>query len=113
PEVDVTFRQRPPENDEQIIEYFISRGPYRKLKRIEITGNRYFDIDTIRERMFLQPSSLQFRRGRYSEAFRRKDEETIANLYKSNGFRDVKVTSTVDNNYQSKAKAEKGPDTVI
>ena len=35
-------------------------------------------------------------------AFRQKDEENIANLYRANGFRDVKVTSTVDRNYQGK-----------
>ncbi len=42
------------------------------------------------------------RHGRYSEAFRRKDEATIADLYHSNGFRDVKVTSAVTRNYKGK-----------
>ena len=40
----------------------------------------------------MQPGGFNLRHGRYSEAFRRKDEENIAELYKSNGFRDVKVT---------------------
>jgi Outer membrane protein/protective antigen OMA87 len=53
--------------------------------------------------MFLQPASFLMRRGRYSEAFRKKDEENIANLYRGNGFRDVKVTSIVDRNYGGKA----------
>ena len=44
----------------------------------------------------MEPATFTMRRGRYSEAFRKKDEENIANLYKSNGFRDVKVTSIVD-----------------
>ena len=44
----------------------------------------------------MQPAGfLILRHGRYSEAFQRRDEESIANLYKSNGFRDVKVTSEV------------------
>jgi outer membrane protein assembly complex protein YaeT len=42
------------------------------------------------------------RRGRYSEAFQRKDEGAIADLYRSNGFRDVKVTCTVNRNYGGK-----------
>jgi outer membrane protein insertion porin family len=100
--VDVTFREPPPTDDQQNIEYLISRGPRRKLVHVEVVGNKYFDRDTIRERMFLEPSSIRFRWGRFSQAFRKKDEETITNLYKSNGFRDVRVTSVVENNYQGK-----------
>ncbi|MBZ5606387.1 MAG: BamA/TamA family outer membrane protein, partial [Acidobacteriia bacterium] len=103
PDVDVTFRRLPPQADEQIIEYSIARGPRRKLVRVAITGNRYFDRETIRERIFLEPSSFVVRWGRYSEAFRRKDEQTIADLYKTNGFRDAKVTSTLENRYGGNA----------
>jgi outer membrane protein insertion porin family len=53
--------------------------------------------------MFIQPAALSLRRGRYSEAFRRSDEENISDLYKSNGFRDVKVTTTVNREYRGKA----------
>src|SRR6266481_73641 len=53
--------------------------------------------------MFLQPAAFNLRSGRFSEAFRRKDEENIANLYRSNGFRDVKVNCIVDSHYQEKA----------
>ncbi len=102
PEVDVTFQELPLKDDTQTIQFFIARGPKRKLSHIEIAGNKYFTVDLIRERMFLQPSSLQFRNGRFSEAFRKKDEETIEALYKSNGFRDVKAVSTITNNYKGK-----------
>jgi outer membrane protein insertion porin family len=103
PDVDVTFREPPPENDRRTIEYFISRGPRQKLVQVEIQGNKYFDTDTLRERMFLEPSSLRFRWGRFSEAFLKKDEETIADLYKANGFRDVRVTSALTNSYRGNA----------
>ncbi len=44
----------------------------------------------------MQPSGfLILRHGRYSEAFQRKDEENIANLYSANGFREAKVTSSL------------------
>ncbi len=102
PDVDVTFRQLPPDNDRQTIEYFIAKGQRRKLVHIIMAGNRYFSTSTLRERMFLEPASFQFRRGRYSEAFRERDEEAIANLYRSNGFRDVAVSSTVANNFRGK-----------
>ncbi|HLJ15487.1 MAG TPA: BamA/TamA family outer membrane protein [Bryobacteraceae bacterium] len=103
PDVDVTFRRLPPENDQQTVEYFISRGKRQKLAHLTIKGNKYFTTSTIRERMFLEPSSFRFRWGRYSDVYQHQDEETIAGLYKSNGFRNVRVTSAVQNNYQGKA----------
>ncbi|MFL6415817.1 MAG: POTRA domain-containing protein, partial [Bryobacteraceae bacterium] len=102
PDVDVTFRSEPPRNDEQVINYYIATGPRRKLVNIDIVGNDYFLPETLEERMFLRTKALGLRYGRYSEAFRSKDEEAIENLYQANGFRDVKVTSTVDPNYKGK-----------
>jgi outer membrane protein insertion porin family len=103
PDVDVTFREPPPQDDERTIEYFISRGPRQKLVDVELQGNKYFDKDTLRERMFLEPSSFRFRWGRFSEAFLKRDAETITNLYKASGFRDAVVTPTITNNYKGNA----------
>src|SRR5260370_3334455 len=99
-DVDVDFRVLPAQNDLETIEHVISRGPRYKLVHLVINGNKYFDEETIRERMFMQPAFFRMRHGRFSEAFRRKDEENIANLYRAKGFRDVKVTSVVDRNYK-------------
>jgi outer membrane protein insertion porin family len=101
-DVDVDFRVKPVSNDLQTIEYVIAKGVRHKMVRLTITGNKYFDTATLRERMFIEPASLQLRHGRYSEGFRRRDEENIADLYKANGFRDVKVTTSVDSSYQGK-----------
>ena len=104
-DVDVYFRVQPVQNDVETIEYVISEGERQKLAHVAINGNRYFTKADIRDRMFMQPASfLIMRHGRYSEAFRKKDEETIADLYRTNGFRDVKVTSTVDRSYQGKSE---------
>jgi outer membrane protein assembly complex protein YaeT len=102
-DTDIDFRQRPEANDEVVIEYVISRGQRYKLVDVSIQGNRYFDKETIRERMFLEPAGfVRFRHGRYSEAMRKKDAENIQNLYKSNGFHGVKVTSEVTRDYKEK-----------
>jgi outer membrane protein assembly complex protein YaeT len=95
-DAEVDFRLQPPQNDLETIEYVISRGQRHKLVKLSIVGNKYFNTDTIRERMFMEPASFRMRHGRYSEVFRRKDEENITNLYRSNGFRDVKVSAVVD-----------------
>ncbi|MDQ2839455.1 MAG: BamA/TamA family outer membrane protein [Acidobacteriota bacterium] len=104
PDVDVTFKEESVQNDQQVINYYIATGPRRKLVKVDIKGNTYFLDSTLRERMFLQPSSLIMRYGRYSESFRKQDEDAIANLYVSNGFQDVKVTSAVESNYNGKPK---------
>jgi outer membrane protein assembly complex protein YaeT len=103
PDVDVTFRRQQTSPDQEVIEYFIAAGKKKKLVHLAIEGNTYFQDDTLRERMFLRESSLQFWHGRYSEGFRKKDEDSISNLYIANGFRDVKVTSFVTNNYRGKS----------
>lgn len=115
-DVDVDFRVLPPQNDLETIEYVISRGQRYKLVHLAITGNKYFDEDSIRERMYMAPASFRLRHGRYSEAFVRKDQENIENLYRANGFRDVKVTAAVTQNYLGKTgdiavtlKIDEGP----
>lgn len=101
-DADVEFRVEPVANDLETIDYAISRGVRRKVVKVNITGNQYFDRDTINERMFIQPAAFNLRHGRFSEAFRKKDEQNITALYQSNGFRDVKVAINVDDNYKGK-----------
>jgi outer membrane protein assembly complex protein YaeT len=103
PDVDVTFKREPHQPDQDTIDYYIATGPRRRLMNVAINGNTYFDTETLRERMFLQPKALALRYGRYSETFRKKDQEAIESLYQANGFRDVKVTSSVQADYKGKS----------
>jgi outer membrane protein insertion porin family len=99
----VEFKEQRVINDQATIDYLINSGPRHKLVHLEITGNKYFSTDTLRERMYLQTSSLlQFRHGRYSENLLSQDEQAITDLYTSNGFRDVRVTHRVVDNYEGK-----------
>ena len=97
----VDFMQSDPEPNRTLIEYNITSGDRHKLKHIEITGNRYFDAETLRERMYLQTASwLRRRYGLYSERLLQQDEENIADLYRANGFPDVMVTNPpIQDNY--------------
>jgi outer membrane protein insertion porin family len=101
-DADVDFRVQPPQNDLQVIEYVISKGQRFRVVHLTVTGNRYFETGTIRERMFIAPAAFTLRRGRYSEAFRRKDEASISDLYKANGFHDVAVVTTIERDYRGK-----------
>ncbi len=73
--------------------YTIDRGARHKLADLVISGNRYFDQATLRERLLVAPASFQARRGRYSSSLLARDLEAISGLYRTNGFRDARVTS--------------------
>ena len=119
-ESEVEFKSQRVVNDKEEIDYLVNLGKRHKLAKVDIDGNHYFDKQTLRERLYLTPASLQFRRGRYSESYLRRDEETITNLYQENGFRDVKVTSTVKDTDRAKQgeivvtiHIEEGPQSII
>ena len=115
-DVDVAFRTQPVVNDEQNIEYVISLGSRFRLTSLKITGNKYFSEEAIRERMYMMPATFLARRGRYSEAFRKKDEQSIGNLYRANGFHDVKITSTeerVNGNVSVTVNIQEGPQWIV
>jgi len=101
-DAEVDFRLHPPENDLEKIEYVISRGARFKLVHLSLAGNKYFRTPAIQERLFMHESGLTLRHGRYSEAFRKKDEQNILDLYYANGFRDAKVSTAVERDYQGK-----------
>ena len=99
----VTFRDERPSPDVYEISYDVERNQRYKLRNIEITGNKYFSIATLRERMYITPASFpRFRFGRYSEKQLDRDKDTLKDLYRSNGFRDVEIESSVNNAFQGR-----------
>ncbi len=66
-------------------------------------GNQFFTTRVIRERMLMLPKSFEMRRGRYSDALSPPGSGfAIADLYRSNGFRDVKVTGRTVDDYKGR-----------
>ena len=104
-EAEIDFREVPePAKDQLNIEYVISKGGLYRLTQIVVKGNKYFNRESIEERLLIRTASFPaFRHGRYSEAYLQRDRQNIENLYKSNGFRDVKVKATSEKDYKGKA----------
>jgi outer membrane protein assembly complex protein YaeT len=111
------------ENDPQTLRiiYEIDAGPSHKLALVDISGNKNF-LDTAKLRSYLQvqPASRFLSHGRYSEALLKNDVATLEGLYKSSGFRAVKIETKVDDNYQGAANKlavhihiEEGPRTTV
>jgi outer membrane protein assembly complex protein YaeT len=100
-DAEVVFKEQRVVNDKAAIDYLVNTGSRHTLVAIEIGGNRYFKTEAIRERMFLQRARfLQFPHGRYSGNLLARDEESIQNLYQSNGFHDVETTHRLEDDYQ-------------
>ena len=100
--------------------YEIDPGPVHKLELIEITGNKYFSRPTIRQRLQIQPASRFFFKGRYSEALLKNDVASLQSLYVSNGFRQAKIQTKVDDDYHGalthlavRIQIEEGPQTLV
>jgi outer membrane protein insertion porin family len=89
------------QSGERVISYEISRGDRFRLAGVAFEGNKYFRRELLEGRLQLQPASFASS-GRFSQRLVRDDTDSIKALYVSNGFRDVQVTSAVDNDYQGK-----------
>lgn len=102
-DVEVEYKDRVVRDGATEISYAIELGKRHRFVYLGISGNKYFDEKTIRERLFLMPRTFAVRNGRFSEAFVRRDIATIQDLYEANGFRDAKVTARSVDNYKGRA----------
>jgi outer membrane protein assembly complex protein YaeT len=100
-EASVTHSVEGAENSpKRTITYTVHRGRRHKFVHLGIGGNRYFSHDTIRERLLMEPARLpRFPHGRFNDSYLQQDVQAIRSLYASNGFRDVKVTPRVEDDY--------------
>jgi outer membrane protein insertion porin family len=99
--------------------YRINPGPPHKFELIEITGNKYFSRQMLRVRLQIQPSG-KFSRGRYSGELLNNDVANLQALYLSNGFREARIQTKVDDNYHGADNhiavhihIEEGPQTLV
>jgi outer membrane protein insertion porin family len=102
------------------VTYRIDPGPLHKFDLIAITGNKYFSRQMIRLRLQIQPSGRLLSHGRYSGALLKSDVAGLQALYVSNGFRQAKIQTKVDDNYHGAEnhiavhiQIEEGPQTLV
>ncbi|MBI3680243.1 MAG: hypothetical protein HY235_07575 [Acidobacteria bacterium] len=97
----VSFDRKNISAAEQAIEYSVDLGGRYRVAHVAISGNAYFDVFTIRERMsILSAGRVYNRNGRFSEDLLGRDKAAIEELYNGSGFRDVRVESRVEKNYR-------------
>lgn len=86
------------------VDYDVTLGPRYKVATLTLTGNHYFDNATLLERMAIRAATfIRYRRGRYSDELLASDRAAIEELYRSNGFLGVKVSSSANRKQNGKA----------
>ncbi len=102
------------------ITYHIIPGLVHKFEVIAIAGNKYFSRQMLQSRLQIQPSGTFFIRGRFSGALLKNDVANLQALYVSNGFREARIQTKVDDNYRGvpnhiavRIQIEEGPQTLV
>ncbi|MGA2217023.1 MAG: POTRA domain-containing protein [Terracidiphilus sp.] len=82
--------------DQVVILYKVRLGPRRRVERVSVTGNHYFDSATLKELLSVHAADTLDRHGAYSQALVSADIGALQAVYQNNGFSKVKVTSETD-----------------
>lgn len=101
-DVDYTTSEDPEESQPgnmEVITYRVELGSHKRLVGLAFAGNRYFGDDLLRGRIRIQPAAFGSP-GRFSSGQLTSDVASLNELYQSNGFRDVQVTSDLMDNYR-------------
>jgi outer membrane protein insertion porin family len=106
--------------DQLTIIYVIEPGARHRLVKLEFVGNKYFLTDRLMARMQVHPSARFESRGRYSQGLLNTDLHGLEDLYRANGFEQIKITSTVNDDYQGRENdlalrilVDEGPQTLV
>ena len=79
------------DSDPVVIQYTVHLGQRSRVSVVSITGNHYFDTDTLKDRLSVRAADSFDRQGIYSQALLNSDVNTLRALYMNNGFADVAI----------------------
>ncbi len=72
--------------------YKVRLGPRRRVERVSVAGNHYFDSATLKELLSVHAADSLDRHGDYSQALVAADVNTLQTLYQNNGFSKARIT---------------------
>ena len=119
-EAKVGVKKESPNPDLLRVVYVIIPGATHKLSKVFFSGNKYFGEEILRARMQTQPAARFVSHGRYSQTLLASDVRGLEELYRANGFSQVKITTEVIDNYSGvedllavDVKVNEGPQTLV
>lgn len=75
-----------------VVDYSVNLGPRRRVEEVSITGNHYFDNETLKDLLSVHAANMLDRHGAYSQALVASDVSALQAVYQDNGFSQVKIT---------------------
>jgi outer membrane protein insertion porin family len=72
--------------------YTVRLGPRRRVEKVSLAGNRYFDSATLQELLSVHAADVIDRQGTYSQALVTADINALQSVYRNNGFSHVRIT---------------------
>jgi outer membrane protein insertion porin family len=91
-DVKVDHEQQSANAEQVVILYTVRLGPRRRVERVTVEGNRYFDSATLKELLSVHAADTLDRHGAYSQALVSTDIGALQALYQNNGFPKVRIT---------------------
>ncbi len=88
----VDHKLQSPTRNQVTILYTVQLGPRRRVEKVSITGNHYFDKATLMDLISVHAADVLDRHGVYSQALVSGDVSALQAVYQNNGFANVKVT---------------------
>jgi outer membrane protein assembly complex protein YaeT len=90
-DVKVDHEQQSSNAQQVVILYKVRLGPRRRVERVSVTGNRYFDSATLIKLLSVHAADALDRHGAYSQALVSTDVSALQAVYQNNGFSKVKI----------------------
>jgi outer membrane protein assembly complex protein YaeT len=101
-DVKVEHEQQSATDDQVVIRYEVQLGARRRVERVAVEGNHYFDSATLKDLLSVHAADSFDHHGSYSQALVAADVSALQAVYQNNGFSKVSITPQI-----STAGAEK------
>jgi len=106
-DVKVAHEQQASAEAEVDILFRVQLGARRRVERVSVDGNHYFDTSTLAALLSVRAADPLDRHGSYSQSLVQADVGAIESVYQNNGFAKVKVTP--ETSTPETVLADKGP----
>ncbi len=90
-DVKVVHERKSEGSEQVVIVYRVSLGPRRRVQKVSVAGNHYFDSATLKDLLSVHAADTLDRHGAYSQALVNSDLSALETVYQNNGFSQVKI----------------------
>lgn len=95
-DVKVDHQRQTPQPDQVVIVYTVVLGSRRRVEKVSVAGNHYFNAHTLVDLLSVHPADTLDHHGAYSQALVVADMSALRAVYQNNGFSKVKITPVIN-----------------